>query len=331
MRYRTFGRTGLQVSELVFGGGWVGGVLIHQDDATKLATLRRAIDAGINWIDTAPSYGDTKSEQALGWLLREIDGTPYLSTKVLLDTSRLDDIAGQVERSVHASLQRLRRESVDVLLLHNQVGPAGTAISVEHVLRTNGAADALERMRNQGLTRHIGFTALGDAVSCRQVAASGRFDAAQVYYNLLNPSAARTAMPAGWSGQDFTGLMAACKAQGVAVMAIRVFAAGVLATPVRHGREVIVTRGTDVASEERRARGAWAALGSDHGTRAQAALRFVLANPDVSCAIIGLAEPAHLEEALAAQARGPLPQPALDALEAVYAADFRDGTGPEAR
>jgi aryl-alcohol dehydrogenase-like predicted oxidoreductase len=58
MRYRTFGRTGLQVSELVFGGGWVGGVLIHQDDQTKLATLRRALDAGINWIDTAPSYGN---------------------------------------------------------------------------------------------------------------------------------------------------------------------------------------------------------------------------------------------------------------------------------
>jgi aryl-alcohol dehydrogenase-like predicted oxidoreductase len=48
MHYRTFGRTGLQVSELVFGGGWVGGVLIHQADATKLGTLRRAMQAGIN-------------------------------------------------------------------------------------------------------------------------------------------------------------------------------------------------------------------------------------------------------------------------------------------
>jgi aryl-alcohol dehydrogenase-like predicted oxidoreductase len=154
------------------------------------------------------------------------------------------------------------------------------------------------------------------------VVASGRFDAAQVYYNLLNPSAGRATMPRGWSGQDFTGLIAACKGQGTAVMAIRVFAAGVLATEVRHGREVIVTRGTDVSSEERRARGAWTALGSEHGTRAQAALRFVLANPDVSCAIIGLAEPAHLEEALAAETLGALPRRALDALEAVYAADF---------
>jgi aryl-alcohol dehydrogenase-like predicted oxidoreductase len=81
----------------------VGGVLIHQDDATKLKTLRRAMDAGINWIDTAPAYGKTQSEQALGWLLREIDATPYLSTKVSLDTARLDDTAGQVERSLHAA------------------------------------------------------------------------------------------------------------------------------------------------------------------------------------------------------------------------------------
>jgi len=324
MRYRTFGRTGLQVSELVFGGGWVGGVLIHQDDATKLRTLRRAVDAGINWIDTAPAYGKTQSEQALGWLLKEITGAVHLSTKVLLDTARLDDIPGQVERSLHDSLQRLNRDRVDLVLLHNPLDPSGAAgtVTPEHVLRARGAADALERVRDKGLTRYIGFTALGDAASCRQVIASGRFDAAQVYYNLLNPSAAR-AMPKGWTGYDFGTLVTACKAQGTAVMAIRVFAAGVLATDVRHGREVMITRGTEVADEERRAQAVFAALGNAYGTRAQAALRFALSNPDIACAIIGLAEPAHLEEALAGAQAGPLPQAALGALERLYAADFR--------
>jgi aryl-alcohol dehydrogenase-like predicted oxidoreductase len=103
-------------------------------------------------------------------------------------------------------------------------------------------------------------------------------------------------------------------------MAIRVFAAGVLATDVRHGREVIITRATDVATEERRARAVFAALGNAYGTRAQTALRFVLTNPDVACAIIGLAEPAHLEEALTGAELGPLPRQALDALERSYAA-----------
>jgi L-glyceraldehyde 3-phosphate reductase len=324
MRYRTFGRTGIEVSELVFGGGWVGGLLIHQDDDTKRKALRRAMDAGINWIDTAPSYGQTRSEQALGWLLKEIDGAPHLSTKVRLDTTRLDDIRGQVERSIHESLQRLGRPSVDVLILHNPVEPAATgdAVTVEHVLGADGAADALDRIRRQGLTRHIGFTALGDAASCRRIVDSGRFDAAQVYYNLLNPSAARPSMPARWSGQDFGGLIAACRAQGTAVMAIRVFAAGVLATDARHGREVIITQATDVPTEERRARAVFATLGDAYGTRAQTALRFVLANPDVSCAVVGLAEPAHLEEALAGATLGPLPRPALDALDRVYAGGF---------
>jgi D-threo-aldose 1-dehydrogenase len=323
MRYSIFGRTGLEVSELVFGGGWVGGLLIDQDDVTKLKTLRRAMDAGINWIDTAPLYGKGQSEQALGWLLKELDSSPYLSTKVSLDTARLDDIRGQVERSVHESLQRLDRKSVDLLLLHNAIesNAAGGAITPDHALRGGGAADALERMREQGLTKFIGFTALGDAESCRKVVDSGRFDAAQVYYNLLNPSAAQT-MPARWTGHDFGGLVAACKAQGTAVMAIRVFAAGVLATDTRHGREVIITRAADIGIEERRARAVFAALGDAFGTRAQTAVRFVLTNKDVACAVIGLAEPAHLEEALEGAGLGPLPQSALDALERLYAANF---------
>jgi L-galactose dehydrogenase/L-glyceraldehyde 3-phosphate reductase len=324
MQYRTFGRSGLRVSEVVFGGGWVGGVLIHQDDDTKLRTLRRAMEAGINWVDTAPTYGKGQSEQALGWLLNELHTQPYLSTKVYLDTTQLDDIPGQVERSVQESLRRLNRSSVDLLLLHNPIEQAagGGAVALEHVLGPNGAADALDRVREQGLARYIGFTALGDAAACRQAVQSGRFDAAQVYYNLLNPSAAR-AMPPAWTGQDFGGLIAACKAQGAAVMAIRVFAAGVLASDVRHGREVVITQAADVATEETRARAVFAQLRDRYGTRAQAALRFVLSNPDVSCAIVGLAEPAHLEEALAGQALGPLPQEAMAALERVYAAGFR--------
>jgi L-galactose dehydrogenase/L-glyceraldehyde 3-phosphate reductase len=323
LRYRTFGRTNIRVSQIVFGGGWVGGVLIHQDDDTKRRTLRRAMEAGINWVDTAPMYGKGQSEQALGWLLKELHTQPHLSTKVYLDTGKLDDIAGQVERSVQESLRRLQRDSVDVLLLHNLIEPEGTpnAITLDHVLGAGGAAEALDRVRRQGVARWIGFTALGDGAAVRKAAESGRFDAAQVYYNMLNPSAAR-AMPPQWSGHAFSGLIDACKAQGTAVMAIRVFAAGVLATDVRHGREVVVTQDSDVAAEERRAQAAFAALGERHGTRAQTALRYVLANPDLACAIIGLAEPAQLEEALAGEAMGPLPDEALQALEGVYARGF---------
>lgn len=328
MRYRPFGNTGLNVSELVFGGGWVGGVLIHQDDDTKRKVLRHAIDSGINWIDTASKYGNGKSEEALGWLLPELDQRPYVSTKVMLDTANLDDIAGQVERSTHESLGRLKLDSVDLLQLHNPLGTeavdpsaSGDAITADHVLSRNGVADALERVREQGLTKFIGFTALGDAASCSHVIESGRFDSAQIYYNMLNPSAAR-AMPESWAGHDFGNLIAACKRKSMASMVIRVFAAGVLASDQRHGREVVITRDANLDTETKRAAAVFEALGDQYGSRAQTALRFVLSNPDISCAVFGLAEFAHLQEALAAAELGALPQTAIDKLTQVYSTNF---------
>ncbi len=72
--------------------------------------IRRAMAAGINWIDTAPSYGQGRSEEALGWLLPEIEEQPYLSTKVFVDLIAAEDIASQVNRSIEASLKRLGRD-----------------------------------------------------------------------------------------------------------------------------------------------------------------------------------------------------------------------------
>ena len=327
MKTRRFGRTGLQVSEVVFGAGYVGGIMILADDDTRRRALRRAFDAGINWIDTAPLYGQGRSEEALGRLLAEVPDQPRLSTKVRLDLEKLDDIPGEIERSLQASLRRLKRGSVDLLQLHNQIaGRTGSgalgAVSIEDVLRKGGVADGLERMREQGLTRFIGLTALGEASAIVRALDSGRFDSAQVYYNLLNPSAAR-AMPPDWSGHDFTGIGAACTRNDVAMMNIRVFASGVLATEERHGREIALTENSALEVEAQRARAALAALGSGHGTRAQTALRFALANPALACCVVGLAELSHLDEAIEAEAMGPLPAPVIARLEPVYASGFR--------
>lgn len=322
MKLRAFGRTGLEASELVFGGGFVGGLLLHQPDDVKLMAVERAVEAGINWIDTAPGYGNGKSEEALGWILPELEAPVHVSTKVRLDPARLGDIRGEIERSIEASLERLKRDGVDLLQLHNPIAAetGGGALACDLVL--GPVADALDRVREDGLTEFIGLTALGEAGPVRRAIESRRFHSAQVYYNLINPSAARL-LPPGWSGHDFSGVIAACTASGTAVMAIRVFAAGVLATDRRHGREIVLTRNSEMPAEEARTRAVLAALGTGHGTRAQAALRFVLANRDIACAVIGLAEPAHLEEALAAAQMGPLPQSALTALDRVYAAEFQ--------
>ena len=294
MRHRPFGHSGIQVSEVVFGAGAVGGILVHKDDATKREAIRRARAGGINWVDTAAQYGNGKSEEALGWLLPEAGWSPYLSTKFQLDVEHLENIPAQIEERFKGNLARLKRTSVDVLQLHNRIGskPGGRVMTVEQILGRNGVAEGMERLRDKGLIKHLGITAIGETGSVCEVIESGRFDSAQVYYNLLNPSAGRR-MPKAWTGHDFSGVIDACKAHGVAVLAIRIFAAGFIATDERTGRESILTANTTHAEEERKTRAAFDAIGSGEGTRAQVALRFVLSNPDISAAIIGSAELNH--------------------------------------
>ena len=323
MRHRNFGRAGIQVSEVVFGGGNVGGLIIQKDDTTKREAIRRALAGGINWFDTAAMYGNGKSEEALGWLLPESGAKPHLSTKFQLDVANLSDIPGQIEQRFRESLARLKRTSVDLLQLHNRIGskPGGRVLTVEHILGRHGVADGLDRLREKGLIRHMGITAIGETDCVCEVIGSGRFDSAQVYYNLLNPSAGRS-MPKTWTGHNMHGIVDACRAHGVAVMAIRIFAAGVIATDERTGRESVLVSNTSVAEDERKTRAVFEAIGTGHGTRAQVALRFVLANPDVSCAIIGAAELHLIDEALQAAAMGPLPKEVLSRLDALYETDF---------
>lgn len=327
MKTRRFGRSGIPVSEVIFGGGAVGGIIVHKDDATKREAVRRALAGGINWIDTAAQYGNGKSEEALGWILppesKMRGATPYLSTKFGLDVANLGDIPGEIEKSLAASLARLKRKSVDLLQLHNRIGtrPGGRVMTVEQVLGKNGVADGLDRLREKGLIRHMGITAIGEAPSVCEVIRSRRFDSAQVYYNLLNPSAGRS-MPAAWTGQNMGGVIEACRANDVAVMAIRIFAAGVIATDERTGRESVLIADTSVPEDERKTKAVFDAIGAGHGTRAQVALRFVLSNPDVSCAIIGSSELHHIDEALAAEKMGPLPAEVLARLDALYRSDF---------
>jgi len=323
VKHRTFGRTGIQVSEIIFGAGAVGGIVIHKDDATKREAIRRALAGGINWIDTAAQYGNGRSEEALSWLIPESGATPYLSTKFSLDVENLKDIPAQIEERFRASLARLKRPSVDLLQLHNRIGAAagGRVLTVEHILGKNGVADGLDRLREKGLIRYLGITGIGEAAAVCEVIRSKRFDSAQVYYNLLNPSAGRS-MPPAWTGQNMGGIIAACRENDVAVMAIRIFAAGVIATDERTGRESVLIADTSVAEDERKTKAAFDAIGAGHGTRAQVALRFVLSHPDVSCAIIGSAELHHIDEALEAQKMGPLPADVLARLDALYKTDF---------
>jgi len=324
MRKRPFGRTGMEIPELVLGGGIVGGILILTDQETRRTALKRTVAAGIDWIDTAAQYGNGVSEETIGRYLPELSPKPRVSTKFRLKPTDLFDIPAAVERSLAASLKRLGLDRIELFQLHNQLGGAdpNRALPVEHVLRREGVADALDALKARGLIGATGFTALGDTHALMQVARSGRFDSAQVYYNMLNPSAAWDRAPRGWPAQNFSGLIATCKQQGTAVMNIRAMAGGALASAERHGREVVIASGAELDRDFARAAAVREALGSEFGTPAQTALRFSLANPDIACIDFGIATLAHLDEALDAYAMGPLPDEAVRRLEPLWATDF---------
>jgi L-galactose dehydrogenase/L-glyceraldehyde 3-phosphate reductase len=154
---------------------------------------------------------------------------------------------------------------------------------------------------------------------------SGRFDAAQVYYNAINPSAAWRRVPPGWRGQDFCGILAACFHQNMGILNIRVWAGGLLASPQPPKNLFVMTADTSLASEMDCAAAVRAALADDHGTPAQAALRFVLANRDLVSRVLGITRVEQLNEAIEAMARGPLPSAAVAKLNVLWANAFRQG------
>src|SRR5258708_15341581 len=108
MRKNMLGRSGLDVSESAFGGGVPGGILIKADETIRISALMRALASGINWIDTAPLYGDGASEESIGRHLSALNPQPYVSTKVRIERDDLKDVRGAIERSLERSLSRLR-------------------------------------------------------------------------------------------------------------------------------------------------------------------------------------------------------------------------------
>ena len=299
MKTNTLGRTGLQVSELVFGGGFVGGILLHASDDVRREAIRRALDGGINWIDTAASYGNGQSEEVVGWLLSELPESrrPQVSTKVAVDSSG-GSYLDQIRRSLTASLARLQMTRVPLLQLHNKLGDGQNRLPVDELIRPAGVLDAFDALKSDGVIDHAGFTALGDPAACLAVVETGRVDTAQVYYNAINPSAGID-VPAAWYSENYQGLLHCCQVRNVGVLGIRVYAAGILATGEQHGREIPVTSNADYDSERRRAEVVMSALADVSGSDSQKALRFVLDQPAVNAAVIGLAELSHLDEALA--------------------------------
>jgi aryl-alcohol dehydrogenase-like predicted oxidoreductase len=292
MRYRTLGRTGIRVSEVAFGAGPVSGLWTGDDHAAQVAALRRALELGINWIDTAAGYGNGMSEENLGRALREIDATGiHLATKVRLTPDQFGDIRGAVRRSVEESLRRLGVPSVTLLQLHNGLTTRRDdepfSITPEDVLGERGVLDAFRETQAAGLVRYLGLTGTGQPAGMREVVRSGGFDTIQVPYHLLNPSAGRT-MPAGFGETDYGDIIADGADMNLGVFAIRVFAGGALLDrePSAH---TYMTPFFPMPLYERDREKARAMAGTS-GSLKERAVRFVLDDSRVHSAIVGFGD-----------------------------------------
>ena len=113
MQYRRIGKTGLRVSEIGFGCGNNAVLMVKAPYEEQVKVVRRALDAGVNFFDTAFAYGLGKSEENLGRVLKELDASPVISTKIRLEADSVGDIKAATIRAIQAGLERLGRERVE--------------------------------------------------------------------------------------------------------------------------------------------------------------------------------------------------------------------------
>jgi aryl-alcohol dehydrogenase-like predicted oxidoreductase len=326
METRVFGRTGLRLSVLGFGCGAVGGLMVRGDPRDQERTIARAIATGVNYFDTAVQYGNGESEKNLGRVLQRLKpGNVAVGTKVRLPSADFGGIADAVAKSLEASLARLRLDRADIFHLHNAITATGggEALSVRQVL--GEVVPAFERMRQQGKTRFLGLTAIGDTAALHQVIDARVFDSAQVVYNMLNPSAA-AALPANYPAQDYGRLFDHTRAAGVGVVGIRVLAGGALSGsaerhPIASPPPEPIGSAMSYDADIVRARRLMPLVKEGFAASlTEAATRFALSHPAMGTILVGMATPQQFEDALAAVQKGPLPPAALDRLSALQQA-----------
>ena len=315
MKKNTLGRTGLDISQVILGGGWVGGLFIDPKYETMEKAIEFSIESGINWIDTAESYSDGQSEKNIGDLLSSLsrENKLQVSSKARLDPRSSETFESQLDRKLDNSLKRLKLDKLELYQLHNKITleESDETLTSAQILKTNSVSEIMEKIKEDGRVDSIGFTALGDTVPIKDVVNTGSFDTVQIYYNLLNPTA-NFDDKGLWNDHDFSGLISDCQKQNMGIMGIRIFAAGLLATDIRHGREIPVTHVIDINEQEKRVKKIFELVGNTHGNRAQFSLRYGLSTVNLHCAVLGLASLDHLENSIQAVEMGPLPKDVLE-------------------
>ena len=315
MRYRTFGRTGWQVSEIGFGtwgmGGWTG-----SDDEESLRAMDRALALGCNFFDTAWVYGHGKSEQLLGRALRSAKALAerervYVATKIpprnmqwpakaeypVSATYPPDHIREYTEKS----LQNLGMDTIDLQQFH---------VWSDTWAEDEGWQRAVDDLKREGLVGAIGISVnRHQPANVLKALATGLIDSVQVVHNIFDQAPEDELFPY-------------CQAHGIAVIARVPFDEGILTgTLTRNSvwpegdfRNGYFTPDNLAATVDRVER--LLPLVPEGMDLPELALRFILEHPAVSTTIPGMRKPRHVERNLAASDGTPLPPRLLEALRA---------------
>jgi aryl-alcohol dehydrogenase-like predicted oxidoreductase len=304
MKYRALGRTGFNVSEISFGSWAIGGSWGDVDDQTSLQTLHRAIDRGVNFIDTADVYGDGRSEQLIAQLKAERpNDTIYVATKAgrRLSPHVADGYNGiNITRFVERSLTNLRAESIDLLQLHC---PPNDVYYQPEIF------DDLDNLTKAGKIRHYGVSVEKVEQAVKAIAYPN-VKTVQIIFNLFRLRPAELFFPMA-------------RERNVGILARVPLASGLLSGKI--------TRDTRFAADDHRTFNrhgeafdqgetfsgvpldvAFAAIAElkplvpANVTMAQFALRWIMMFQEVTCVIPGAKRPDQLDENVAADDLAPL-------------------------
>ena len=313
MQYREFGRTGWKVSEIAFGGWQLGGDWGPVDDEASIRTLLHAFESGINFVDTAELYGNGHSEEVIGQALRRWDGDKvYVATKVRpvqwpAPTEDNPPMRGRypdwyVRQNVEQSLKRLGVERLDLFQLHGWFPDGITSLDWLEVLNA---------LRQEGKIDRIGVSIRDyrpeDGVD---LAPLSLVDSFQVVFNMFEQRPREELFPAGAEG-------------GSAFIARVPFDSGSLighwtddtyASWPEDSVPAWLFRGDRFAETLRRSRVLKDLCAPYFATLAEAAMRFVLASPEVSTVIPGMLTPAEVDMNVAYSDGQTFPQDLLDQL-----------------
>lgn len=278
------GRTGWQISEVSLGGAYLMGTDPERAQESTNEVLRRALELGINYIDTAPLY--RKSEELLGGALKGVAEHFYVATKVGYDPPNFDYRGDSVLWSIERSLQRLRIPKLSIAQIH-EVNMAGW----DRITEPGGTLDGLKEAKKRGLCERIGIT--GRAIPLlAKLADTGEFDTVLVYhdYHPCSQKAAKAVIPS-----------AAAHNMGIVVATPL---AGLLFADEPRRSEAVAA--IEDETERERVQRVLGRLQDLPGTHAQNAFQYILADSRVTTVSSGAANIPELEDVAQASEMGPL-------------------------